>query len=40
MQCEGDKGVWNILDKNNNITTLKEAEVGFCVLPAKLPTPG
>lgn len=40
MQREGYKGVWSMLDKNKNIITLKEAEVGFCVLPAKLPSPG
>lgn len=39
MQREGYKGVWSMLDKNKNIITLKEAEMGFCVLPAKLPSP-
>lgn len=40
MQREGCKGVWSMLDKNKNIITVKEAEVGFYVLPAKLPSPG
>lgn len=39
MQREGYKGVWSMLDKNKNIITLKETEVGFCLLPIKLPSP-
>lgn len=38
MQHEGYKGVWSVLDNKN--TPLKETEVGFCVLPAELPSPG